>query len=305
MAQAVERTSGLSWGQETGGSLEVGTMMAILLPQWLKPDNVPEPHPPNWLMDCVFRPVWTDEAKTEGRLEFIPMEERSVGHRTHSRLEENTRNGHFKAHPALRRALDNDGSFDLVDDLAERTNGIVIHKSENGTFELASTRAFRQMISSKSYRPPTPAPYHSPMITPPPPLTATFWTSLWSSFWKNKILHNARNVWWRLLINKLPSGLHLHSIIPDMVESLCRVCGIDLKKCHEIPIFIVINTIMAPVWRYHHAFVREDQAFEPRMVLAAVDLAIDQVRAQLAEKKRQSEEREPPPPSRAPLCEEC
>ncbi|KAF9144474.1 hypothetical protein BGX30_012681 [Mortierella sp. GBA39] len=229
-------------------------------------------------MDCVFRPVWMDEAKTEGRLEFIPTEERSVGHRTHSRLEENTRNGHFKAHPALGRALGNDGPFDLVDDLAERINGIAINKSENDTFELASTRAFRQMIFSRFYRPPTPAPHHPPMAAPLPPLTATFWTP----FWKNKIPHNARNVWWRLLFNKLPSDLHLHSIIPDMVEPLCRVCGTDLetiKPLHDIIIFILIGTILASVWRYHHAFIREDQAFEPRMVLAAVDLAITQVRA--------------------------
>ena len=328
LTQAIERIPGLSWDQETADSLKVGTMMATLLPQWLKPDGVPEPHPPNWRMDRVFRPVWTDEAKTEGRLEFIPTVERSVGHRTHSRLEENTRRGHFKAHPALRRALDNDGPFDMVDDLAERLNGIAINKSENGTFELASTRAFRQAIFSKSYRPPTPAPHHPPMVAAPPPLSAAFWTS----FWKNKIPHNARNVWWRLLIDKLPSGVHLHSLIPDMVEPLCRVCGVDpetnqhllfscpkklevwqsslskyveerawtadyicslffpdpdpVKPLHEIPIFILIGTILASVWRYHHAFVREDQALEPRMVLATVDLVITQVRAQLAEKKR-------------------
>ena len=35
--------------------------------------------------------------------------------------------------------------------------------------------------------------------------------------------------WWRLQINKLPSGLHLHSIISDVVEPLCRVCGVDLE----------------------------------------------------------------------------
>ncbi|KAG0285988.1 hypothetical protein BGZ97_007584 [Linnemannia gamsii] len=41
--------------------------------------------------------------------------------------------------------------------------------------------------------------------------------------------------------------------------------------------------------KYHFAFVLENQAFEPRIVLAAVDLAITQVRAQLAEKQRQRE----------------
>ncbi|KAF9124251.1 hypothetical protein BGX30_001037, partial [Mortierella sp. GBA39] len=55
--------------------------------------------------------------------------------------------------------------------------------------------------------------------------------------------------------------------------------------------------------RYHHPFVREDQPFEPGMVLAAVDLAITQVHAQLAEKKRQSEQREPPPSVELPLVD--
>ncbi|KAK5797111.1 hypothetical protein F5H01DRAFT_418677 [Linnemannia elongata] len=67
------------------------------------------------------------------------------------------------------------------------------------------------------------------------------------------------------------------------------------KPFFDTPVFILIGTILAFVWRYHHAFVREDQPFEPRMVLAAVDLAITQVRAQLAEKKRQNEEHEPAP----------
>ncbi|KAG0052741.1 hypothetical protein BGZ90_006406 [Linnemannia elongata] len=146
------------------------------------------------------------------------------------------------------------------------------------------------------------------MVAPPPPLTTTFW----SSFWKNQIPHNARNVWWRLLINKLPSGLHLHSIIPDMVEPLCRVCGTSLETSQHL-LFSCPKKL--EVWQGALSkYVEErawtadficslffpdpdpDQAFEPRMVLAAVDLAITQIRAQLAEKKRQNEEREPPPP---------
>ncbi|OAQ35839.1 hypothetical protein K457DRAFT_65631, partial [Linnemannia elongata AG-77] len=53
-------------------------------------------------------------------------------------------------------------------------------------------------------------------------------------FWKNKIPNNARNVWWRLLINKLPSGLHLRSITPDMVEPLCRICGTSLETSQHL-----------------------------------------------------------------------
>ncbi|OAQ22944.1 hypothetical protein K457DRAFT_1885350 [Linnemannia elongata AG-77] len=159
----------------------------------------------------------------------------------------------------------------MIDETNKHTPGydLFMLSSENGTFELAITRAFRQAMFSKSYRPPTSAPHHPPMVAPPPPLTATFW----SSFWKNKI---------RTTRPLFPD--------PDPVKPL-----------YDIPIFILIGTILASVWRYHHAFVREDQAFEPRMVLAAVDLAIIQVRAQLAEKKRQNEEREPHPQSTTPL----
>ncbi|KAF8940675.1 hypothetical protein BGZ47_007661 [Haplosporangium gracile] len=65
---------------------------------------------------------------------------------------------------------------------------------------------------------------------------------------------------------------------------------------HDIPIFILIGTILADIWRYHHAFVHEDQVFEPRTVLATVDLAITQVRAQLAKKKHHNEKRKLPTP---------
>ncbi|KAG9070404.1 hypothetical protein KI688_009741 [Linnemannia hyalina] len=114
------------------------------------------------------------------------------------------------------------------------------------------------------------------MVAPPPPLTATFWTS----FWRNKIPHNAHNVWRRLLINELPSGLHLHSIIPDMVELLCLVCGTGLEASQRL-----LFSCPKKLERYHYAFVRENQAFKLRTVLAAVDLVITQVCAQLAEKK--------------------
>ena len=127
-------------------------MMATLLPQWLKPDGAPEPHPPKWRTDRVFRPAWTDESKTEGRVEFIPSNERSVTYHSNSRLEEDTRSDHFKAHSTLRRAFDNDGPLDLVDDLAERANGIFINQSEKASFELANTQSFRQLIFSKAYR---------------------------------------------------------------------------------------------------------------------------------------------------------
>ncbi|KAG0061511.1 hypothetical protein BGZ90_003553 [Linnemannia elongata] len=68
-----------------------------------------------------------------------------------------------------------------------------------------------------------------------------------------------------------------------------------VKPLYDIPIFILIGTNLTSVLRHHHALVWEDQAFEPRIVLAALDFAKTQFHAQLAEKKCQGEERDLPP----------
>jgi hypothetical protein len=74
----------------------------------------------------------------------------------------------------------------------------------------------------------------------------------------------------------------------------------DIVPRDDVHLFLLIGAILATVWRYHFALVLENQAFEPRIVLAAVDLAITQARAQLAEKQRQREKQQPPPPVEAP-----
>ena len=159
--------------------------------------------------------------------------------------------------------------------------------------------------------------------------------------------HNARNAWWRLLINKLPSGYALHSFIPGEYSffpgeysRVCRICQthVDtsrhllfscpkklevwqgslsryveergwsadyvcslffpdpdpIKPHDDIPVFLLLGAILATIWRYHFAFVIEGQAFEPRIVLASVDLAISQARAQLAEKRQREKHHAPP-----------
>jgi hypothetical protein len=290
-------------------------------------------------MDRVLKPVWTDDERTEGTLTFIPHNERTLGHRSHRGLEDNLTHGRFKAHPALQQALNVPEPMTLEDDLADRINEIAITQSENGNLESASTRTFRQAMFSKFYQLPTPPLQHPPVVAPHPPLTPAFW----NTFWKYTIPHNARNVWWRLLINKLPSGLFLNSILPDMVDSpLCRVCQVHLETSRHRPFscskklevwqgvryrdmwrresgrrstsaassspvqttscpatvslfFFLIGVILATVWKYHFAFVLENQTFEPRIVLVAMDLAITQARAQLAEKQRQREKQQPPP----------
>ncbi|KAF9177513.1 hypothetical protein BGZ50_008691 [Haplosporangium sp. Z 11] len=106
LVQATKTIPSLRWEHPADVSTPVGTIMATLLPQWLTAVDVPEPHPPNWRTDQVLRPRWLNQEKTEGHLEFIPPSERSSGHRSCPRLEDNTRNGFFRAHPALQRAMD-------------------------------------------------------------------------------------------------------------------------------------------------------------------------------------------------------
>ncbi|KAG0373222.1 hypothetical protein BGX24_011980 [Mortierella sp. AD032] len=81
-------------------------------------------------MDHVFSPVWTDEAKTEGNLAFIPCDENAIGHHSHTRLERNHIDGHFKAHPALQQVTDMPGALSMEGNLAKRINGIAIKQSE-------------------------------------------------------------------------------------------------------------------------------------------------------------------------------
>ena len=124
-------------------SVSIDTLIAIPLPLWLKADNAPKPYPLNWCMDRVFKPVWTDNAREEDTLAFIPRNKRTQGYRSHSGLENNHTHGRYKAHPVLQRALDTSGPLLLENDLADRIKRIAITQSEDGDFGSASTRTFR------------------------------------------------------------------------------------------------------------------------------------------------------------------
>jgi hypothetical protein len=58
-----------------------------------------------------------------------------------------------------------------------------------------------------------------------PTLTKAFW----SSFWKSDMLHKTRNVWWRLLIGRLPTGRRLNPIF-DTIPTQCRVCDLAAEE---------------------------------------------------------------------------
>ncbi|KAF9974738.1 hypothetical protein BGZ75_000721 [Mortierella antarctica] len=300
----------------------------MLLPQWLEADDVPVPVPPNWRTDHVLRPFWTNAEQTEGHLEFIPAAERVAGHRHRRALEDNIRNHHFTPHPVLQRALDNTGPLSLEDDLADHINAIIVDSSRQGAFGIASTRIFRRAAFDRIYQPPAPQPQNPPMDPTPPPFTARFWTG----FWRAEMPHNVRNVWWRLLINKLPSGVRLHAIIPDVVDPICRICNNaietdqhllfscpqklevwqgaltkyikdhtwtadqverlffprpeKLTPLNNVPIILLLGSILATIWRHHFAFIREDQIFDTPGVLGAVDIALNQVLAQMEERRK-------------------
>jgi hypothetical protein len=51
---------------------------------------------------------------------------------------------------------------------------------------------------------------------------------------------------------------------------------------------------MSTIWKNHHNSISEDKPLNTRQVLAAVDLEIDSVVAQHAERRRREERRRPP-----------
>jgi hypothetical protein len=283
-------------------------------------------------MDRTLRPTWTDQDETVGRLEFIPAPEREQGYRSHPRLEINATEGVFNIHPALRRAIYNPGPMVLEDDLASRLNNIKLNESEKGTLDKVSTRDLR-LLAFKSLVP-QPAPTPPPAQDDQPPRESTLSAAFWKSFWKREMPHNVRNVWWRLLIRKLPTGVRLHAFIPMIVSPQCRVCQeretdqhllfgcpakLEIWKAslnkyireydwtvtlieslfypvppkfealNNLPVYLLLGTIMATIWRYHHKSIREDEPFDSRRVSAAVDLAIGLVTAQLEEKRKSAD----------------
>ncbi|OAQ24789.1 hypothetical protein K457DRAFT_46144, partial [Linnemannia elongata AG-77] len=96
----------------------------------------------------------------------------------------------------------------------------------------------------------------------------------------------------RHLLSSCPKKLEiwqgaLSRYVEERVWTAEYVCNLFFPSPDDIvprdgtPLFLLLGAILATVWRYHFAFVREKQAFEPQIVLAAVDLAITQARAQL------------------------
>jgi hypothetical protein len=58
-----------------------------------------------------------------------------------------------------------------------------------------------------------------------------------------------------------------------------------------IPQAILLGTILATIWKYHHSSIQDNEPFDRHKVSAAIDIAVNLVVAQLEEKRKQEEHR--------------
>ncbi|KAK5797288.1 hypothetical protein F5H01DRAFT_400803 [Linnemannia elongata] len=159
-------------------------------------------------------------------------------------------------HTALQQALSVPGPMKLEDDLADRINRIVITQSENGNLGSASTRTFRQAMFSNVYQLTT-LPQHHPSMTDSP-LCRICQVHMETS---------------RHLLSSCPKKLEiwqgaLSRYVEERVWTAEYVCSLffsspdDIVPRDGVPLFLLLGAILATVWRYYFAFVRENQAFE-------------------------------------------
>jgi len=200
----------------------IDSVLSALTTDWIAQAERP-PQPPCWRMDQTFQLTWSEQDHRQGRLEFIPATARPQGLRSNRAFEQNVRNGTFPASDTLQRLLDRDTVINTSESLSLRINSNCSQPGTDSNFGNMSTRAFRQLISKP--QDPVEEVATMPSTTPRHHLTPRFWTC----FWKADIPHRARTVWWRLLINKLPSRKRLHTIMPGEFETSCLICGDEVE----------------------------------------------------------------------------
>jgi len=154
-------------------------------------------------------------------LEFIPAQDRPLGLRGNQAFEQNVRSGTFQASDTLQRLLDHDTLISTMDSLSQRINSNCLRPGTDSNFGTMTTRAFRLMITKP--KEPVEEVVILPSTAPRHDLTPFFWKFFWSA----DIPHRTRTVWWRLLINKLPSRKRLHSLMSEEFEASCPICGAD------------------------------------------------------------------------------
>ena len=189
----------------------LGTILATSSKHWILAGRAPVPSIPEWTMHSLFR-------IKDGRLQIIPTQEREQGFRNHPGLATHIEQGYLRLHPTLDRFIAGTDNIQVekhMEDFALRINAIKISPGpvvddDQGTFAKATTRQLRSYILARE----------TPLNVAAPP---RFPKKFWSSFWKTEMLHKARNVWWRLLVGKLPTGVRLNPIFPD-ISTQCRLC---------------------------------------------------------------------------------
>jgi len=208
----------------------LGTILATTLKHWILAGRAPVPSIPDWTMRSVFKIV-------DGLLQLIPANERAPGYRSHPGLISHIEHGYLRLHPGLDRFVTGgdlgQGDAD-IDDIAQRINAIRINptttnEDENGTFAKVTTRQLRAFILAHDNRTATASNALQPVNAANKP---TLTKSFWSSFWKIDMLHKTRDVWWRLLIGKLPTGMRLNRIY-DQIPTQCRICNLGTEDDHH------------------------------------------------------------------------
>ncbi|ORY99644.1 hypothetical protein BCR42DRAFT_339274 [Absidia repens] len=81
-------------------------------------------------------------------------------------------------------------------------------------------------------------------------------TKQWRLFWRTPISHGARNCWWRLLIQKLPTQEALRHVNPDsMNPGWCKICN---KQVEDAQHMIIECPLKKSYWNAAKTIVKLD-----------------------------------------------
>ena len=73
----------------------------------------------------------------------------------------------------------------------------------------------------------------------------------------------------------------------DTIEALLYSRAPTITTREDIPATALLAVILFSIWKYHFNFIRDEEPFDVGRVLAAIDIAIGRILAQLAHKKEQ------------------
>ena len=71
-------------------------------------------------------------------------------------------------------------------------------------------------------------------------------TKQWNQFWSYLLSHTSRNVWYRILLGKLPCRATLHGILPAITDPICALCSQATDSTEH---FLYECERKLPVWK--------------------------------------------------------